>query len=107
MHFTTPLALGAARGKRSAPELESGRSRRARDRGAAGRGGGAKGKGGGKSSRGDLKGLASRTPDNRLICFAYNNQGEKCDGTCNMVHVCRNKGCLGKHPVYECPTKGI
>lgn len=91
LHFTTALALSVALGKRSAPELDSGRSRRARGRGAVGRGGGAEGKGGGKPSRGDSKGLASGTPDNRLICLAYNSQGEKCDGKCNMVHFCRKQ----------------
>jgi hypothetical protein len=40
-------------------------------------------KGGGKGKR------HMKTPDDRKICFKHNNQGEKCDGSCGMVHCCQ------------------
>ena len=55
----------------------------------------------GKGKKGEGKGsLAFETPDGRRICFAYNN-GEDCDGTCEMVHVCRIKGCYQEHPMIK------
>ena len=68
-----------------------------------------RGKKGGKGAgrgKGDKGGLASRTPDGRMICFKYNDRNSKCDGRCNMVHVCRVKGCYQKHPMYECTMQG-
>ena len=83
-------------------------------------GGGNRGAGKGKSSKGRGKGhkgkqdkqgggppnaisLVSRTPDQKLICFAYNDPSQTCDGKCSMVHVCRVRGCHAKHPMYQCP----
>ena len=47
--------------------------------------------------------LVSRTPDRRLICYPYNDPSQTCDGKCNMVHVCRVRGCHAEHPMYQCP----
>ena len=50
--------------------------------------------------------LVSRTPDNRLICFNWNDPTQGCDGEkCGMVHCCRVKGCYSTdHAVFKCPT---
>ena len=63
------------------------------------------GRGAGKAKGKGGKGLWSRTPDGRNICFKYNNVGEDCDSKCGMVHVCQR--CFGKHPQYDpdCPKK--
>jgi hypothetical protein len=63
-------------------------------------GGGAKGTGKGKGKKG---GLAKGTPDGRQICFAYNSAAG-CPTPCpfERLHVCRNWGCFGPHPVTEC-----
>ena len=50
--------------------------------------------------KGKSRGQA-QTPDGKQICFAFNNQHEKCSGTCDRAHVCRL--CLGNHPAYTCP----
>ena len=49
----------------------------------------------------DRKGgdLVTRTPDNRLICFAYSGAG--CDGSCGMVHCCQVRGCGKPHPTWQ------
>ena len=52
---------------------------------------GRKGKGNGE--------LASRTPDGRLICFAYSTSG--CPGDCGVVHCCQVRGCFGQHPTWK------
>ena len=70
-----------------------------------------RGKGGGKGSK------SQRTTDeppkssvNKLkvkmgkkpICFKFNNEGESCDGSCGMAHVCQF--CFStEHPKYMCP----
>ena len=77
----------------------------------AGKGKNSKGKGKGHKGKQDKQGggptnalsLVSRTPDQRLICFAYNYPSQTCDGKCNMVHVCRVRGCHAKHPMHQCP----
>ena len=40
--------------------------------------------------------LKRTTPDGKAICFAYNNNGERCPGSCGREHVCQI--CFGKHP---------
>ena len=65
--------------------------------------GGKKGKWKGSSKGEGKKGGGSqttgRTPDGRMICFAYNHQG--CDGSCGMAHVCMIKGCYANHPQWQ------
>jgi hypothetical protein len=58
----------------------------------------AKGSGQGKSNQHwQAKYEAKRaTPEGKAICFAYNNNGERCVGACNREHVCQV--CFGKHP---------
>jgi hypothetical protein len=67
--------------------------------------GGKKGGGGGKGSgkKGKKGSLAKGTPDGRQICFAYNSAAG-CPSPCpyDRLHVCRNWGCFGAHPVAEC-----
>ena len=66
----------------------------------------------GKGGKGGTKQFANRrgkftlvgaTPDNREICYAYNDPSKKgrCPGNCNRLHVCRILGCYAKHPMYE------
>ncbi|CAE7237303.1 unnamed protein product [Symbiodinium microadriaticum] len=56
-------------------------------------------KGGGKGDAKNGKGTTGRTPDGRLICYAYSNEG--CDGNCGMVHCCQVRGCFGPHPTWK------
>ena len=56
------------------------------------KGGKGKGKGGKTGTKGGLP-VVSQTPDQRLICFAFNSP-KGCDGSCGMLHVCRVKDCL-------------
>ena len=49
--------------------------------------------------------LRTTTPDGRPICFAYNNEGENCTGSCGMVHACQICGEEG-HPRYEHGRQG-
>ena len=92
-HFTTPLSVSAAgqRRSRSPPS-------------AAGAGPSSSGKGQqkgkkGKRPKGKGKGaLHSVTPEGRQICYAYNSQWERCDGTCGRLHVCQ--ACFGSHPLH-------
>ena len=47
-----------------------------------------------------------KTPDGRLICYAFNNEGQNCPGSCNMLHIClrcQNKG----HPAFSCTVKPV
>lgn len=63
-----------------------------------------KGKGAGKNRDplpASLKGMHSRTPDGRPICFSYNLG--KCDkgSTCPRAHVCCVPNCYAAHPQLE------
>ena len=66
------------------------------------------GKAKGKTKAANKGGLTiiGRTDDRRLICYKY-NEGEPCDGSCNMLHICRVKGCgkptcsMVTHPGYD------
>ena len=108
LYFTTPIALMPSHKRALAGGSEGSGRKRGRGQGgpmpppAAARSGGGRGRGAKSAGKGG-KNLLFRTPDQRLICFAFNNPSEKCDGSCGMVHVCRYKGCMGKHPMYECP----
>ena len=48
-----------------------------------------------------LKGMRSRTPKNKPICFNY-NLGKCQKKNCKFAHVCCKPGCYGKHPTGEC-----
>jgi hypothetical protein len=102
LHFVSPVVLMAKRGKTTDDNSKPSKVARSEDqfspkggrgRGKGGRGKGKKGQGKGKNKRG----LISRTPDGRSICYAYNNQG--CSGNCGMVHVCRI--CMKDHPMTQ------
>jgi hypothetical protein len=114
-YFTTPYSLGAQQdslaGKRQGKWLRPAdgdgdweqrprKQQRAKDKKRA------KGKGKGKGKGvGGSGGLASRTPDGRMICFKYNNQQESCDGRCNMIHCCQR--CFQKgHAAWKCTGGG-
>ena len=116
LHFTTPIALAPM--KRPAASADDKGSKWKRGRGdwnyddkgdnkgqKGGRKGDRKGDGKGKKGRGrGGKALEHRTADGRMICFKFNDAKDACSGSCGMVHVCRNPGCGGAHPMYECPT---
>ena len=97
LYLTTPMLMGARkRNSDSQQPVQVQTERRVR-------GGAGPGKGGSKSRKG--KGLFRWTPDGRMICFKFNNEGETCDGTCGMVHCCQI--CLlTDHARYNCPQKG-
>ena len=44
--------------------------------------------------------LTGRTPDNKHICDRFND-GQGCDGRCQMLHICRIKGCHEKRPMVK------
>ena len=76
---------------------------------ANGKGNGNKGKGkvgkAGKNKSMTKGGLTvmGMTPDNRYICFKFNDH-RGCDGACGMVHCCRAKACYDTaHPMYLHP----
>ena len=128
-HFVTPMAVsaissgsggggirgrdrsrsGTARGGRRRNHLNDDRNSTSAGSGhwggkgaGKGRGKGAhKGKGKGKDrGKGKADGKARMTPDGTQICFAFNDQNEKCSGGCDRAHVCRL--CLGGHPAFMC-----
>ena len=113
-HFTTPMALSASASMGPRGSLEAsawGAGYTAWQPGKGRRGGKAKGKGKdggkGKGKWGNAQrppaptNWHSKTPDGKPICFKYNNQYERCDGRCGMVHCCRI--CFGRHPVHAHP----
>ena len=69
-----------------------------------------KGKGKGKNkskSKGGLSGCAMKTPDDKNICYTYNNQNETCTrgkGGCAFMHVCGI--CFKDYPMYKCTGRG-
>eukprot|EP00434_Breviolum_minutum_P013170 symbB.v1.2.011607.t2/scaffold783.1/size170700/1 len=100
-YFTTPIALGAQQNCGNKwRRLGDGKGKNDFKGDWKGDRKGKKGKkGDGKQSGGkDHHGnpLASKTPDGREICYAFNSQG--CRGRCGRVHVCRAdvKQCLKK-----------
>ena len=72
--------------------------------------GAVKGKNKGKKQKGKgrqhVKGglnVMGQTPDQRMLCFKWND-GQDCDGSCNMVHACRVKDCYkADHPMIKHP----
>ena len=58
----------------------------------------------GGKGKGKLNGqvLATKTPDGREICFAFNKQGCAVKD-CPRAHVCRIWGCYGPHPASSHP----
>ena len=120
-HFTTPLAIAAATGsrkvdisgggKRAYEVEESGQRKALRNTSgkAAGggkgksRGGGKGGKGSGRGSKGleVPKGCARTTPDNKPLCYGYNDFKVRCrNPKCAYEHLCGL--CFQKHPMYAC-----
>ena len=103
-YFTTPIALGAQQNFGNKwRRLGDGKGKNDFKGDWKGDRKGKKGKtGDGKQSGGkDHHGnpLASKTPDGREICYAFNSQG--CRGRCGRVHVCRVAGCYGDHSARE------
>ena len=69
-----------------------------------GRGRGGKGNKGSQANQSAVrnkKGEMTRTPDGRLICFAY--QRGNCNGQCGKVHICTI--CGDKHPKKDHPSR--
>ena len=104
--FITPIALMASTAKRSSSATDyNDAGRRARGRGRGnGRCGRGRGRGRSKDRDTNSDAFASKTPDGRLVCFVCNNKKETCDGRCNMLHICRVRGCYAKHPMHEHPS---
>ena len=114
LYFMSPLLLqrrGGGTTKRGIevdlPPPPPGEGRRLKKLRLKGKG---KGKGKGKEGpKGGGKGtsdLVNKTPDGRLICFAYSSP-EGCSRTsCSMVHCCRKRGCQGNHPTQQHPASG-
>jgi hypothetical protein len=62
-----------------------------------------KGKGKGKDGKGKAAASAFKngsTPDGRQICFKFNNQGERCKGSCGRIHCCTS--CYRPTPEHAC-----
>eukprot|EP00434_Breviolum_minutum_P036743 symbB.v1.2.032570.t1/scaffold3868.1/size49036/4 len=103
-YFTTPIALGAQQNFGNKwRRLGDGKGKndgkgdwKGDRKGKKGKKGDGK-QGGGKDHHGNP--LASKTPDGREICYAFNSQG--CRGRCGRVHVCRVAGCYGDHSARE------
>ena len=117
LYFMSPLLLqrrNGGGGKRTepddtaAPPAESKRAKKLRLKG-KGKGKGTeapagRGKGQGREPKGRSKGeLESKTPDGRLICYAYNTPEGCSRASCSMVHCCRKKGCQQEHPLHLHP----
>ena len=123
-HFTTPLAIAAATGskrvdvtgggKRAYEVEETGQRKALKNtagRGSSGgrgrgKGGGKGSKGGGRSSKGleVPKGCARLTPDNKPLCYGYNDFKVRCrNPRCAYEHLCGL--CFQKHPMYACNGK--
>lgn len=101
LYFTSPIALGFGTKRLRDPPGEEGEKGRKKNKG-KGKGkkaekGGGKGKGKGGKGK-----LLFSTPDGRQICFGYNGDGCE-DANCTRVHVCRRRGCMGPHPMKDCP----
>ena len=116
LHFMSPLLLRSRNKKRDDPppprdpnlpprltkkqRREKALAAKGAGKGDGGKGGkGARGKGGGK---GDSD-LASETPDGRKICYGYNKPSGCTRPNCDMVHVCRRRGCFAEHPLFQHP----
>ena len=98
-YFTTPVAFSAL-SRPSRPEgnwsSSSSNARKGKQAYKGSKGTKGKGKKGGKAGKG-----SSRTPDGKTICFAYNNENNRCKNrNCIHKHVCSK--CFGKHPIYVC-----
>ena len=122
MHFTEPLALEKTQTKpdpkiKTKPTWDRNVWQRTQEDTKGNGKNKLKGKAGGKGSgtgkskskgkgKGKLQGglhVCGRTPDNRLLCYRWND-GEECDGSCGMVHACRVVGCLDtEHPMARHP----
>ena len=110
-HFTTPMAVSV----RYLPPRGDGMSRssvpsgsadnrpvknklKAKDR-KAGKGGS---KGSGKAKPSGIK-FKIKGPDGTLICYAFNNSGERCKGDCGKLHICQVcDGPDNAHPYHKC-----
>jgi len=104
-YFTTPLCLEQAR-KRPLPvetweAPQDPPDKRRKEKG----GKKGKGKGKGKGKNVAPSGCASTTPDNRPICFNYNNKAKRCKANgCRFLHVCGQ--CFKPNfPMYACDHK--
>ena len=101
VHFTSPIALShmtSRATKRPAEAASSSSSgpppKKARTNAKAQKN---KSKGKGKGNQ------VGSTADGRQICFNYNSPRGCSDPKCSRIHCCRNKGCGGLHPAFECP----
>ena len=100
--FTTPLGQHSKSMKRNVPQewADDGPEFKKSREGPKGKGKGKVNKGK-KKVKGQVRDCSVKTPDGKNICFAYNNQDEKCSrDKCNFTRVCGK--CFGDHPMYHC-----
>ena len=111
-YFNTPLALaGTLRSaKRTYNEMDNNYSKggKGKGKGKSNRPRGHRGKAGGKGGNravangdgGSRDGCKAKTPDGKMICYAYNTR-DGCDrNPCRFLHVCGN--CFRDHPMTGC-----
>ena len=96
-----PYAVGAQGSKRkwSTDDAASKAENASKGKG-RGKKGKAKGRGKGAVMPAALKGMHSKTPQGRPICFNFNMSGCS-SANCSMAHVCCKPGCYKTHPVSQ------
>ena len=103
----TVLDNPVAKKRKSRQEKKADRDRADQER--MERGGGSKGSGKGKRGKSKTSGggCAKMTPEGKPVCFAFNNESEKCMKIgCRFQHVCGV--CFKpKTPMYDCKHEGL
>jgi hypothetical protein len=100
-YFTTPLALSVGGGLKRVYQADgAGESSSSKGKGKKGKK--QKGQGKGKKGATNKSGCKPRTPDGRLICYAFNDRTGGCkNAKCSFLHVCGS--CFGDHSMQKCP----
>ena len=100
-YFLTPAAMNALTAMKSDRSRSPKDGRRARSPN-KGRDNWASSSSKGKGKSKGKKGLHTKTPDGREICFKWNSMKERCRYKCGRLHVCQR--CFAPdHPVHMCP----
>ena len=121
LYIVTPMALAPMQQKRAQPDRawDDVRKKKHKHNGGSpgkggspggspgkNKGGGNKGGSPGKKGKGGQidAGRKKNKVEGKPICYAWNNEGESCNGSCGMAHVCQ--WCLStEHPAYKCTKK--
>ena len=115
LHFTSPVTFASMQRPAKFGRWDSGQPSSSspnvpgqhKGQTGKGKGKGKKGKGGRYQSTflpGTKLELVTHTADGREICYKFNMRGNKCDGKCGRVHVCRVKGCGQQHAAADHPA---